>query len=107
MPAGDEGGCRLERVRDGEVVDGGVVVQPGVALARVEGAGEREGELADEAVVRDAEVAQLEGEADEVGDEVGGVDAAVDEDGAVDVGVAGRGVDGRLGVLAATLVKGD
>ena len=51
-------------------------------------------------MVRDAEVAQLEGEADEVGDEVGGVDAPVDEDGAVDVGVASGGVDGRLRSLA-------
>ncbi|KAJ6441589.1 hypothetical protein O9K51_05140 [Purpureocillium lavendulum] len=45
--------------------------------------GERGRQLADEAVVRDAEVAELEGEADEVGDEVWGVDAAVDEDGAL------------------------
>jgi len=81
-------GRGLEGVRDGEIVDGGVVVEARVALARVEAASERGGELAHEAVVRDAEVAQLEGEADEVGDEVGGVDAPVDEDGAVDVGVA-------------------
>lgn len=81
---------------DGEVVDGRVVVETGVALAGVEGAGEGEGELADEAVVRDAEVAQLEGEADQVGDEVGRVDPAVDEDGPVDVGMAGGRIDGRL-----------
>lgn len=31
-----------------------------------------------------------------MGYEVWGVDAAVDEDGAVDVGVAGRGIDGGL-----------
>jgi hypothetical protein len=49
-------------------------------------------------VVGEAEVAQFEREADEVDEEVGGVDAAVDEDGAVDVGVResgeGRGLDG-------------
>jgi hypothetical protein len=38
-------------------------------------------------VVGETLVAQLEGEADEVREEVGRVDAAVDEDGAVDVGV--------------------
>jgi hypothetical protein len=42
-------------------------------------------------VVGEAEVAQLEREADEVGKEVGGVDAAVDEDGAVDVGMGEGG----------------
>lgn len=83
-------------MRDGEVVDGSVKVQAGVAFARVEAAGEGEGELADEAVVGDAEVAELEGEADEVGDEVGGVDAAVDEDGAVDVRMICWRIDGRL-----------
>lgn len=38
-------------------------------------------------MVREAEVAELECEAYEVGEEVGGVEAAVDEDCAVDVGV--------------------
>ena len=47
-------------------------------------------------MVREAEVAQFEGEAYEVGEEVGGVDAAVDEDGAVDVGVGEGGESGRL-----------
>jgi hypothetical protein len=47
----------------------------------------------DEAVVGEPEVAQLEREADEVDEEVGGVDAAVDEDGAVDVRV-GEGGEG-------------
>lgn len=83
-------------MRDGEVVDGSVKVQAGVALARVEAACEGEGEFADEAVVGDAEVAELEGEADEVGDEVGGVDAAVDEDGAIDVRMVCWRIDGRL-----------
>lgn len=55
---------RLERVRHGQVVDLRVVVQARVALARVQAARERGGELADQAVVRDAEVAELEGEAD-------------------------------------------
>lgn len=77
-----------------------VLVQAGVALAAVEAAGQRGRQLADEAVVRDAEVAELEGEADEVGDEVWRVDAAVDEDGAVDVGVVGGGIDGGLGPLS-------
>jgi hypothetical protein len=58
----DVGG--LEGVHDGEVVDLVLVVEARVALARVEAAGERRGELADQAVVGDAEVAELEGEAD-------------------------------------------
>jgi hypothetical protein len=44
-------------------------------------------------VVGEPEVAELEGEADEVDEEVRGVDAAVDEDGAVDVRV-GEGGEG-------------
>lgn len=83
-------------MRDGEVVDGVVKVQAGVAGARVEGPGEGDGQLSDEAVIRDAEVAELEGEADEVSDEVWGVDASVNEDGAVDVRMMGGRVDGRL-----------
>lgn len=83
-------------MRDSEIVDGRVEVQAGVAFTRVQAAGEGEGEFADEAVVGDAEVAELEGEADEVGDEVGSVDAAVDEDGAVDVRMICWGIDGRL-----------
>ena len=79
---------------DSEGVDGGIFVDAGVALAAVEGACERGAEFADEAVVGEAEVAELEGEADEVGEEVGGVDAAVDEDGAVDVGVGEVGEGG-------------
>jgi hypothetical protein len=65
-----------------------------VTLATVQRARERGRQFADQAVVREAEVAQLEGEADEVDEEVGGVDAAVDEDGAVDVGMGERG-EGR------------
>jgi hypothetical protein len=38
-------------------------------------------------VVREAEVAQFEREADEVDEEIWRMDAAVNEDGAVDVGV--------------------
>jgi hypothetical protein len=70
-----------------QIVDGLVVMQTGVALSCVEGACESGGEFADESVVREAEVAELECEAYEVGEEVGGVEAAVDEDCAVDVGV--------------------
>ena len=62
---------RLEGVGHGQVVDARVVVQPRVALARVQAAGERGGELADQAVVGYAEVAELEGEADEVSDTKG------------------------------------
>ena len=47
-------------------------------------------------MVGNTEVAELEGEADEVGDEVGSVDAAIDEDGAVDVGMVGWGIDSGL-----------
>ena len=65
-------------------------------FAAVERACERGAELADEAVVGETEVAQLEGEADEVDEKVGGVDAAVDEDGAVDVGVGEGGEGGGL-----------
>lgn len=45
-------------------------------------------------MVGEAKVPQLEREADEVREEVGCVDAAVDEDGAVDVGM-GEGGEGR------------
>lgn len=38
-------------------------------------------------MVGESEIAQFEREADKVGQEVWGVDAAVDKDGAVDVGV--------------------
>jgi hypothetical protein len=83
-------------VRDSQVVDCVVVVEPGMALPRVERPGESEGQFPDEAVVGNAEVAQLEGEADKMGDEVWGVNAAVDEDGSVDVGVVCRRIYGRL-----------
>jgi hypothetical protein len=42
-------------------------------------------------VVGEAQVPQFEREADEVGEEVGRVDASVYEDGAVDVGVGDVG----------------
>jgi hypothetical protein len=58
-----------------------------VPLTTVQAACERGREFADQAVVWKAEVAQLEREADEVDEEVGGVDAAVDKDGAVNVRV--------------------
>lgn len=64
-----------------------------MAFAAVKGASERGAEFADEAVVWEAEVAEFECEADEVDEEVGGVDTAVDKDGAVDVGV-GEGGEG-------------
>jgi hypothetical protein len=80
---------RLERVRDRQVIYLVVVVEARVALASIETPCQRDGQLPDEAVVRDSEVAELEGEAYEVGDEVRGVDSAVDEDGSVDVRVIG------------------
>jgi hypothetical protein len=58
-----------------------------VSLAAIQGTCECGAEFAYEPVVGQAEVAEFEGEADEVDEEVWGVDAAVDEDGAVDVGV--------------------
>lgn len=64
-----------------------------MSFAAIEGAGKRKGKLADEAVVGNTEVTQLEGKGDEVGEEVWGVEAAVDKDGAVDVGV-GQGAKG-------------
>jgi hypothetical protein len=45
-------------------------------------------------VVWEAEITKLEGEADKVSEEVRGVDAAIDEDGTVDVGVR-KGREGR------------
>lgn len=74
-----------------EFVDGHVIVEAGVAFARVQGSCESGRELADESVIGEAQVAQFEGEAYEARQEVGGVQAAVDEDGAVDVWVRGRG----------------
>ena len=55
-------------------------------------------------MVRDAEVAQLEGEGDEVRQEVWSVKAAVDEDGAVDIGVCESG-EGR-GLSSSRVSKG-
>ena len=78
----------------GERVHARVLVDAGVALAAVQAACQSWGELANQSVVGEAEVAQLEGEADEVREEVGRVDAAVDKDGAVDVGVR-EGGEGR------------
>lgn len=78
-------------MRDGERIHARVFVYARVALAAVQAAGQRGGEFADQAVVWEPEVAQFEGEADKVGEEVWGVQAAVDEDGAVDVGVRESG----------------
>lgn len=93
-----EGGC-FERVVHGEVVDARVLVDARVALAAVEAASERGGEFADQAVVGESEVAQLEREADKVREEVWGVDAAVDEDGAVYVWMGEGGEGGGLVVV--------
>lgn len=79
--------CSFEGVLDGEGVDARVFVNAGVAFAAVYGACKVRREFADESMVRQAEVAELKHEADEVSEEGGGVMAAVDEDGAVDVGV--------------------
>ena len=81
---------------DCETVDRRFFVETGVAFAGIQGACERRREFADEAVVWEPEVAELKREADEVGYEVWGVDAAVDEDGTVDVGVGYGGEGGRL-----------
>ena len=64
-----------------------VFVHATVSFAAVQRACKRGGQFADQAMIGEAEVAQFEREADEVDEEVWGVDAAVDEDGAVDVGV--------------------
>jgi len=74
-------------VLDGERVHGRVFVDARVALAAIQRTRQRGRQFAYEAVVGQTQVAQLEREADEVDEEVGRVDAAVDEDGAVDVGV--------------------
>ena len=47
-------------------------------------------------MIGEPEVAQFEGEADKVREEVGRVDAAVDEDGTVDVGMREGGEGGGL-----------
>ena len=80
----------------GEGVHAGVFVDAGVAFAGVDGACEVGRQFADEAVVGEAEVAELEGEAEEGGEEGGGEGAAVDEDGAVEVGVGEDGEGGGL-----------
>ena len=76
-------------MRNGQVVYGRVKVQAGVALAGIQRPRERNGQFADKAVIRDAEVTKLESEADEVSDKVGSVNTAVNKDGAVDIGVGG------------------
>lgn len=84
---------------DGQRIHAGVFVDAGVALAIVYGAREMGREFADEAVIGEPEVSEFEGEADEVGEEGGGEEAAVNEDGAVDVGVGYHGEGGGLGRL--------
>ena len=72
---------------DGKGVNTCILVDARVAFAAVQAPGKRGRELADKPVVGKPQVAQLERKADEVRQEVGRVDAAIDEDGAVDVGV--------------------
>jgi len=85
-----------------------------MTLTTVEAARQGNGEFADEAVIRNAEIAQLEGETDKVGDTVSQVnqsvsgysahgnlqirsmDPAINKYGPVDIRVMSRRVDGRL-----------
>ena len=68
-----------------------------MTLAGVKRPSEGDRKLADESVVGYAEVTKLQGEPDEVGYEVGGMNSTVDEDGPVDVWMASwrvyRGLD--------------
>ena len=84
----------LKRILDGESIHGLILVDTGMAFAGVQAACEWGAEFADETMVRDSQVAEFQGEAHEVGEEVGGVDAAVNEDGTVDVGME-EGAEGR------------
>jgi hypothetical protein len=77
-----------------KVIDAWVFVDTRVTFASIQGTSKGWGEFADQTVVWETEVAEFEREPDQVGEEVGGVDAAVDEDGAVDVGVRDSG-EGR------------
>ena len=70
-----------------EVIHCLVIVDTRMAFTTVQTTGERRAELANEAMVRYPEIAELEGKAYEVGQEVRGVNTAVDEDSAVDVGM--------------------
>lgn len=65
-----------------------------MTLAAVQRPSQRGGKFADETVVWESEVAQLERETDEVGEKIGRVNAAVNKDCAVDVRV-GEGGEGR------------
>lgn len=62
-------GRGFERMLDGEGVHARVFIDARVAFAAVDGTCEVRGEFADEAVVRQAEVSELEDESDEVGEE--------------------------------------
>ena len=72
---------------DGKVIHGFVIVDTGVAFPAIETPSKGRAELPDEIVVRDAKVAELEGEPNEVGKKVGCVNAAIHKDSTEDIGV--------------------
>lgn len=86
------GGVQCEG--DREIVDGVLLVDQAVALSRVEAPREGATQLADQAMIRDAKIPQLERKGDEMAKEIGGVGPAVDEHRAVDVRVSDAGEDG-------------
>lgn len=97
MTAGTQSaGGSFQCVRDCKVIDCSVEIQTGVARSGVEAASKRNGELSDETMVGYAKITKFEREPDEVCDEVRSVNAAVDEDGTIYVGVVCRRVNGRL-----------
>lgn len=81
---------------NGEAVDTGVFVDAGVTFASVDGACKVGREFADEAMVWEAEIAKLEDEADEVGEEGWSVNASIHEDSSIYVGVRHYGEGGGL-----------
>lgn len=72
---------------DSKVIHGFVVVDAGVAFTTVETPRKRRAELPDEIVIGDAKIAELEDKTDKMSKKVRCVNAAIDKDCAVDIGV--------------------
>ena len=71
----------------GKVVHCRIFIDARVSLTAIQRACKCRRKLADETVVRQSKVAEFEGEADKVGEEVWGMNTAIYENGAVDVGM--------------------
>ena len=77
-----------------------------MTFASIETSSEGGAEFTDETVIGDAEITELESEANEVSKEVRGVNAAVNEDSAINVRVGEGAKCGRLQGRSTNRMKG-